>query len=212
MAVEALLTTTDHLDEEERLLALVHRFRAGEIYAFDALLEQLTPRMMPVISRFVADRDDADDALQEVSIQLYRALPRFRGECKISTFAYRISANVCMNLKQRNARYPRRFTDLSSAEDPDARAEKLFAGDLDATPERLLVIRAGQQMLREAVSSLNPKFREVFVLADLCEFSYEEIADITNAPVNTVRTRLKRAREAMRKKIFLHRELFAGGD
>ncbi|HEY3378710.1 MAG TPA: sigma-70 family RNA polymerase sigma factor [Armatimonadota bacterium] len=195
--------------EEERLGLLVRRFHNGDTYAFDALLALISSRVMPMISRFVRDHDDAQDAFQEVAFQLYRSLPRFRGECKVSTFAYRITINVCLNVRKRLARKPSSCMDMSAPENESLLAAILPCG-LDETPERRLLRKERQRMLHDAIQSLPPQFREAIVLADACGMKYEEIAEVSNSPVNTVRTRLKRAREAMRKKINNNRELFGG--
>ena len=191
--------------DDERLLALAERLRAGDRYAFDALLELLTPRLLSIISRFVRNRVDAQDTLQEVAIQLFRSLPRFRGECRLTTFIYRVTLNVSMNVKKRVERGPLTFSDLSDA---DNEFGATLSAAADARPEHRLLSGERQRLLHAAIFTLNPQFRAVFVLADICGMKYDEIAEIMRSPIGAVRSRLHRARAALREKILASRELF----
>jgi len=205
-ALEAVSPTTKMADED-RLTVLVRRFQNGDGYAFEALRDFVTPMVTPVISRFVRNHADAQDTMQDVAIQLYRSLPRFRGECQVSTFIYRVTLNVCMNCKKRLARNPLTFTDLSSPDSDDS-FDVLLPSDPHHTPERACVSREREGMLHALIFGLDPRLRAVLVLTDVCGMSQQEIADILRAPLNTVKTRQKRARDAMQKKILAHRELF----
>ena len=197
----------DKFVEEERLAALVRRFQHGERYAFEALHDQVTPLVTPIISRFVRNHADAQDVMQEVALQLCRSLPRFRGECRVATFIYRVTLNVCLNCKKRLARNPLTFTDLSSPDNDEAFDARIPAPPRHA-PERANISREREEMLHTLILGLDPKFRTVLILTDVCGMSQQEIADILQTPLNTVKTRQKRAREAMRNKILSHRELF----
>ncbi len=145
--------------------------------------------------------------MQEVAIQLLRALPRFRSECQVSTFIYRVTLNVCMNCKKRWAHTPLTFTDIAFA-DTDEPCDRTLSVPPYPTPEHAFIQREREEVLHALIYSLDPKFRAVLVLTDICGMSQQEIAQIMQTPLNTVKTRQKRARDAMRKKILARQELF----
>ena len=198
------------LADEERLVELARRFARGDQHAFTAFFTAITPRILPLISRFTCNRDDAEDTLQDVAIQLFSALPRFRGDSLMITFVYRVVVNVGLTWKKRHARLPVTFTDMT---DPDQDSPfEVLPGKAYEQPERMLFVREQQDLLHEAIVHLPPQFRAVLVLADLCQLSYEEIAAIQCAPVGTVRSRLHRARGMLQEKILAKRELFEDSD
>lgn len=193
--------------DEERLTRWARRVGEGDNLAFDALFAHVTPRMLPVISRFARDREDAQDMLQEVAIQLFRALPKFRGECLLTTFIYRITLNVCMNTRKRQTSRAIPFSDFAGEDDAAPFDDRLSGSAWEEPPARL-INRERREALHAAIYSLAPQFRAVFVLAELEGLKYEEIAAIMRSPIGVVRSRLHRARQALRKKILAQRELF----
>ncbi len=193
--------------DEEQLSLLVHRFNNGDSYAFERLFEHVTPCIKQVISRFVYNYDDAQDLTQEVAINLYNALPGFRNDCKVLTFVYRVAFNVCINCKKRLTRTPQTFTEISSADNVEVVENKVSVNP-HSTPEHDYMRKEKDTALHALISSLEPNFRAVLVMTDVCGMSQQEIADILRIPLNTVKTRQKRAREQMKKKILSNRELF----
>lgn len=197
--------------DEQQLSMLVHRLQAGDRYALATLLDLVTPCISPIISRFVWNHADAQDIMQEVALQLYRALPNFRAECQVLTFVYRVTLNVCMNCKKRITRQPVTFTDLTSPDNTEQLDSRISSSSV-STPEHINATREREEALRLMIYKLDPKFRAVLIMTDICGMSQQEIAEILHAPLNTIKSRQKRAREAMKKQILAQRELFGRVD
>ena len=192
-------------DEEE----LVLRAQQGDERAFVRLVEELTPRIiMPIISRLVPNADDARDVQQEVYLQLYKSLPRFRGHSSLTTFVYRLVENVCKNAYHRNRRQPVRFTEMESHDGERPFLESL--ADASGDPQQQLERKELQQAIQEAIQAIPMKFRTVLVLADVEGKNYQEIAELTGMNQGTVKSRLNRARKQFQQNILQRRELFSG--
>ncbi len=170
---------------------LVAQFREGSAAAFDALVERHRLRIFHLACRLVGT-DHADDVAQEVFIAAYRALHHFRGEARFSTWLYRIALHTCSRrLKTITARSRREHHPSPAAEDaPD---ESLEIPDSRHDPERLALRTELREEVRRAIAGLSEKHRDVIVLRDLQQLSYEEIAEVIGCPVGTVRSRLHHA-------------------
>ncbi|HEX2023098.1 MAG TPA: RNA polymerase sigma factor [Acidimicrobiales bacterium] len=175
----------DRSDDE-----LVAAGRAGDRSAIDVLLRRHYPRLRAVCRRLTGDADDADDACQEALVALVRGLPRFDGRSAFATWAYRVTTNTCLDeLRRRRRRPPLRSMDDeagSLADDPSPRS----APDVGDRVAARLDVDA-------ALARLAPEFRTAVVLRDLCQLSYDEIAEVLDVPVGTVRSRIARGRAAL---------------
>jgi RNA polymerase sigma-70 factor (ECF subfamily) len=175
----------DRSDDE-----LVAAGRAGDRSAIDVLLRRHYPRLRAVCRRLTGDADDADDACQEALVALVRGLPRFDGRSAFATWAYRVTTNTCLDeLRRRRRRPPLRSMDDeagSLADDPPPRS----APDVGDRVAARLDVDA-------ALARLAPEFRTAVVLRDLCQLSYDEIAEVLDVPVGTVRSRIARGRAAL---------------
>jgi RNA polymerase sigma-70 factor (ECF subfamily) len=194
--------------DERQLAGLLERFRRGDVAAFEALLPLVTPLINTLISRLIRNHADAQDAAQEIAIELYRALPRYRGDCAVSTYVYRVAFNICLRCRKRLDRNPLPFTDLTAADD-DAPAVD-FPAPVGADPAHAAVSHARLARLHAIILHLPPQFCQAFILRDVLGFSLEESAGILACPVDTVKTRLHRARKALQQQIRDERELFGG--
>ncbi|OPZ86083.1 MAG: ECF RNA polymerase sigma-E factor [bacterium ADurb.Bin429] len=200
------VTHLSPLADDERLCDLARRYQAGEKAAFELLLSAVMPSITGMISRFFWNRADVEDVTQEVIVEMMKSLHRFRGESKLSTFIYRLAFNTCMKEKKKMLRLPRTFTELTA---PDGEPFEMTLPTRDGEqPARACISREQQCCLHTAMAGLSLPFRAALLLVDACGMSYEETAAIMHSPLNTVRTRVKRARDAMKKIILAHRELF----
>jgi len=185
---------------------LVARFREGNEQAFERLVESISPRIAAFASRFARNHDDHDDLVQETVIQLYGALRNFRGDSAVSTFIYAVMHRTCLAQSRKFSRYVARFTRFS---DFEADEEWLpcagAAGAVDAGDE--LLRRERGRILDRFLRSLPEDQRAALVLAELHELSYEQIAEVCNVPVGTVRSRINRAKQKLQQ-IISRRELF----
>ena len=186
---------------------LVTRFQRGDGPAFERLVERITPRISAYASRFARDRDDHDDLVQETVLQLYAALHSFRGDSAISTFIYAVMHRTCLSQARKVRRYLARFSRFS---DYEADSEWLpSAGSADAVDaEDALFRRERGQLLDRYLRALPDDQRAAFVLAELHELSYEQIAQVCGVPIGTVRSRINRAKQKLQQQIFNRPELF----
>ena len=178
--------------------ALVERAQQGDKRAFDLLVRKYQHKIVKLISRYIADPNEALDVAQEAFIKAYRALPNFRGDSAFYTWLYRIAINTAKNWLVSKSRRPPE-SDVA-AED----AEQLEAGgslrDYD-TPDQILAKDEVERAVYEAINDLPHDLRTAITLREMEGMSYEEIAQAMDCPVGTVRSRIFRAREAIDKKL-----------
>jgi len=186
------------MSEREADQALVARAQGGDRRAFDLLAGKYRRKLERLLSRFIRDPAEVEDVSQEVLVKAYRALPAFRGESAFYTWLYRIGINTAKNHRAAQARAP-------APVGFDAEAAEGFqeAGQLrDAeTPESLLLSKQIAQTVDAAIGALADDLRTAIVLREIDGLSYEEIADVMNCPIGTVRSRIFRAREAVALKL-----------
>lgn len=177
---------------------LVQRVQAGDKGAFDVLIMKYQQRIVNVINGFVHDPVEAQDVAQEAFIKAYRAIPNFRGDSAFYTWLYRIAINTSKNYLTAKARRP-------PAVDVDAEdATNVFdAPELKEfeTPESNLVSDELEQAIHQAIADLQEDTATAIKLREFEGMSYEEISQVMECPIGTVRSRIFRAREAIEQKI-----------
>jgi RNA polymerase sigma-70 factor, ECF subfamily len=174
---------------------IVTSFLGGEERAFQELVERYQTRLLNFIYRTIGDREKAEDLVQEVFIRVYRHLHRFDRSKKFSTWAYTIASNLAKNELRNRSRNPLvLFQTIKGNWDDDDRP--LQFEDTTARPDDLYRKRHLRELVAETVAKLPEHHRQVFVLRELEGKSYEEIAEITNCNLGTVKSRLNRARNA----------------
>ena len=166
---------------------LIKKAQGGDLRAFEKLVEEHYIKIYNIALGIMGNPHDAEDAAQIVLIRIYRAIGDFRHQSKFSTWVYRITANVCMD----EMRKRKRTQSVSSDELP----EEVFGTD---NAESHALRREDAQNLRRAISSLKDEHRKAIVLRDINGFSYEEIAELTKCSVGTVKSRINRARTALK--------------
>lgn len=177
---------------------LVERVQRGDKRAFDLLVIKYQHKVLAVISRFVRDHAEAQDVAQEAFIKAYRALPNFRGESAFYTWIYRIAINTAKNyLVARNRRPPTTDVEIDDAEFFDGNSGMHEMN----TPEHNILTDELQKVIESAFADLPVDLRTAVTLRELDGLSYEEIAEVMECPVGTVRSRIFRAREAIDKRI-----------
>jgi len=173
---------------------LVARVQKGDSRAFDMLVLKYQHKIFSLISRYVRDADDVQDVAQEAFIKAYRSLPSFRGDSAFYTWLYRIAINTAKNhLVSRSRRPPGSDVEVEDAEYFES------GGGLRTieTPENALFGEELKTVVQEAISALSEDLRTAITLREFDGLSYEDIADIMDCPVGTVRSRISRAREAI---------------
>ncbi|MBR9866313.1 MAG: RNA polymerase sigma factor RpoE [Oceanospirillales bacterium] len=177
---------------------LVRRVQEGDKTAFDLLVKKYQHKIIGLIGRYVYDHHEAMDVSQEAFIKAYRALPKFRGDSAFYTWLYRIAINTAKNhLVAKGRRPPDMDVDVDDAHH--------FEGDSGLkdieTPENSLYRDELARVVRDAMDKLPQDLRAALSLREFDGLSYEDIAQIMDCPVGTVRSRIFRAREAIDKEI-----------
>ena len=177
---------------------LVDRVKAGEKHAFDLLVLKYQHRIIKLILRYVKDPAEALDVSQEAFLKAYRALPRFRGESAFYTWMYRIAINTAKNHLVAASRRPLNYAaEISEPEEFDWHP-RMQNSD---SPESQVMGDELRQVLQATIDSLPDDLRTAIMLRELDGLTYEEIAQVMECPVGTVRSRIFRAREAIDKNI-----------
>ncbi len=174
---------------------LVERAQRGDKHAYELLVTKYQRRLARLISRFVRDSAEVEDVTQEAFIKAYRALPTFRGESAFYTWLYRIGINTAKNyLLALKRRAP-----TSTQFDADEAESFEEAGLLQevSTPENELMSKQVIAVVNSSLQQLPDDLRTALTLREIEGLSYEEIADVMNCPIGTVRSRIFRAREAI---------------
>lgn len=177
---------------------LVDRVLSGNKNAFNLLVLRYQHRVAALIGRFVHDQHEVEDVCQEAFIKAYRALALFRGESAFYTWLYRIAVNTAKNyLVSRNRRPPASDVEVDEAELSDGGA---VLREIE-NPEGSLAAAKLNQAISTAIEELPEDLRTAFTLREFSGLSYEDITEVMDCPVGTVRSRIFRAREAIDKKI-----------
>lgn len=177
--------------------ALVERAQQGDKKAFNLLVVRYQNRVAGLLTRYVA-RDDIPDIVQESFIKAYRSLASFRGESAFYTWLYRIAVNTAKNHLTALGRRPPKEDIL--AEDAESYDSGIQLREAD-TPENLVLSDELKRIVFDTIDNLPDELKSAITLREIDGLSYEEIAEVMQCPVGTVRSRIFRAREAIDMKI-----------
>ena len=183
---------------------LLRRLRDRDEHAFRELLEGYRDRVYNITYRMLGNRAEAEDVAQEVFITVFKTIDSFREESKFSTWLYRVAVNHCKNRIKYLAR--RHDRDRDELDENSQHANGVIANVVVrmSQPDRALEGVQMEVILQKAIESLDDDHRIVVVLRDIEDLSIEEICEITGLPDGTVKSRLHRARLALRKKLQRH--------
>ena len=184
--------------EESTDQQLVEQVMAGNKSAFNLLVMRYQHRVAALIARFVQDPQEVEDVAQEAFIKAYRALPVFRGDSAFYTWLYRIAVNTAKNyLVARSRRPPAQDLEIDEVEPTETGS---VLREIES-PEGSLSISELKAAIESALDSLPEELKTAFILREFSGLSYEDIAEVMDCPVGTVRSRIFRAREAIDRKI-----------
>ena len=184
--------------EESTDQQLVDQVVAGNKNAFNLLVMRYQHRVAALIARFVKDPREVEDVAQEAFLKAYRALPLFRGDSAFYTWLYRIAVNTAKNyLVARSRRPPAQDLEIDEVEPTETGS---VLREIES-PEGSLSTSELKVAVEAALDSLPEELKTAFILREFSGLSYEDIAEVMDCPVGTVRSRIFRAREAIDHKI-----------
>ena len=166
---------------------LVERCRSGDEHAFQELVDQYKDLVFALIARTVGDRSRAEDLAQDVFLRIHRGLPYFRGEARLSTWIYRIVANVCLQEQARPAAAASLDDERTLAKAKTSGTDRQF-GDLEL-----------RDRLEKAIARLPAHYRLLIAAHYLQGVQYEALAEALQQPLGTVKTQLYRAKQQLRR-------------
>ncbi len=182
----------------ERLL--IRRLQQRDERAFEEVVRLYQHKVFNLVYRMLGNREEAEDVAQEVFVTVFKSIDSFRGEAKFSTWLYRIAANHCKN----RMKYLGRRSYKSTGELDEAAEREMYASPNSQLrphvdgPDAVLEGLQLERMVQEGIASLDEEHRELIVLRDVEDLSYDEIGSITKLAEGTVKSRLHRARMALK--------------
>ena len=180
-------------------ILLISRARGGDREAFGALVEQYRDNVYRLAYRMCGNAYDADEAAQEAFVAAWRALPNFRGDAKFSTWLYRLTTNAAIDVMRREKRHQT----VGDGEMID------LADDADS-PQETVERTEQQEAVQEALATLSEEYREVLLLRYMEELDYAEIAEVLQLPSGTVKSRINRAKAALKTALLKSGNIFGG--
>ena len=186
--------------------ALIERCKRGDLAAFNDLVRKYEKQVYNFAYRLTGNYDDANDVAQDAFLRVFNAIGTFRGDASFSTWLFRITTNVFLDERKRAKAHPHASLDEYLELDESSVARQIE--DPSPTPEAVLEESERAQLLQKAIGGLPEYQRAMVTLYHGQQKSYEEIAEIMDLPIGTVKSRLNRARLALKEKLSGIRELF----
>lgn len=180
-------------------ILLISRARTGDREAFGGLVEQYRDNVYRLAYRMCGNAYDADEAAQEAFVAAWRALPNFRGDAKFSTWLYRLTTNAAIDVMRREKRH-------QTAGD----GEMIDVADDADSPQETVERTEQQEAVQKALSTLREEYREILLLRYMEELDYSEIAEVLQLPSGTVKSRINRAKAALKAALLKSGNIFGG--
>lgn len=188
---------------------LLHKAKNGDIYAFEDLISKYEKKVYNTVLRIIRDKEAAKDISQEVFIKVYKSLKNFNEKSKFSTWLYRIAVNTSIDeLRKNKNRYNNISLDNPDPEHDNTRQVEFEISGSKDTPEEKLIKKEKIKELYKAINMLQEDQMILILLRDIQGLSYDEISDVTGIKIGTVKSKLNRARNAL-KELILQSELFS---
>ncbi len=195
------LDTVSALRAHEEDSALLEGLRCGQEEAYEALIERFEQPIFNIVSRLLDDPTDAADVVQEVFLKVFRNVTSFRGESSVKTWIYRIAVNEARNQRRWFSRHRRQEVNLDPEDAEDGLSYRNWLPDPGRSPFEVTLDHETQSLIEAALGEVNPRFRAALVLREVEGMSYEEIAEILEISLGTVKSRILRGRDALKKNL-----------
>jgi RNA polymerase sigma-70 factor (ECF subfamily) len=198
-AVEPLEVLRDHRDTGD-VAWLVDGLRQGAEAAYERLIADYQQPVYNLVTRLLNDPCDASDVVQEVFLKVFRKIGAFRGDSSLRTWIYRIAVNEAYNYQRWFGRHRKQEVGLDEEEEGSLNYSQRLS-DPARSPFDCAADEEQHKLVEVALAHLNPSYRTAVVLRDIEEMSYEEIAEILQVALGTVKSRILRGREALRQEL-----------
>jgi RNA polymerase sigma-70 factor (ECF subfamily) len=190
--------------------ALVEGLRAGDEQAYEILLQRYELPVYSLVARLLDDPADASDTAQEVFLKVFRKIGLFRGDSSLKTWIYRIAVNEARNHRRWFGRHKRQEIGLEAEQDTGLSYGD-WLPDTGRSPFEQTLDHETQELIEAALGDVNPTFRAALVLREIEGLSYEEIAEVLEISLGTVKSRILRGRDALRKSLTSRLETRSNG-
>ncbi|MCX6637435.1 MAG: sigma-70 family RNA polymerase sigma factor [Acidobacteria bacterium] len=178
--------------------ALIEGLRLGVEQAYETLIPRFQQPIYNLVYRLLSDPTEACDVVQEVFLKVFRNIGAFRGQSSLKTWVYRIAVNEAHNHRRWFGRHRRQEVGLDREEENNRSYQEILP-DPGSSPFDSVLSHERHELIEQALATMNPIFRSVVVLRDIEDLSYEEIANVLQVSLGTVKSRILRGREALRE-------------
>ena len=191
-------------------LKLIKKAQKGDVSAFEQIINRYQSVVYSVSYRYAENQDDASDMAQEIFLKVFRTINSFQFKSRLSTWIYRVATNTCLDLlkKRRNSLSESAYSYDVGYEDLGGNQNFAEVEDTRFMPDKKAEEAETKDVINRAIRRLPDDYRTAVILRDIRGLSYEEIADITDCSVGTVKSRISRARKNLREILSEDRELF----
>ncbi|MCF7855283.1 MAG: sigma-70 family RNA polymerase sigma factor [Candidatus Pacebacteria bacterium] len=191
--------TKDNLSDAD----VIDRFKKGDKEVFSILVERYSTRAYQIAYGVLHSREDAEEVAQDVFVRIYKALPKFRGDAEFSTWMYRIAMNLARNKyrwnKSRGAK--QNISIQATRENNDDSGPGIQVSTPELSPDSQAELSEFTNTVMREIQNLPPLYREALVLRNVEEMSYERIAEVLDCKLGTIKSRIARARDELRKRL-----------
>ncbi len=186
---------------------LVDRARMGDVEAFEQLIESCQKKVFNIAYKMIGNYDDANELAQEVFLKAFRSIKKFKGDSLFSTWIYKVTANVCLDeIRRRKKRIVLSLDEDIELNDGEVKRQ---IPDSSPTPDLEAETNEIKDAVNKSIQELPDDYKSVIILRDIQGFSYDEISTIVNCPEGTVKSRINRARQALKKILSRKKELLS---
>lgn len=186
--------------------ALIEKCKNGDIESFEKLIEKYQVVAFNIAYRMIGNKEDASDMAQEALIKVFKSLKSFRGDSSFSTWFYRIVTNKCIDTLRKMKKV--KTVSLDKEFETESGSYSMEVADNKYLPDKLYEVKEKQELVQAALKKVPEKYRTVLVLRDIQGFTYDEIVEITNNPLGTVKSRISRGRLLLKEILIKESELF----
>lgn len=180
---------------------IVQQVQEGRIESFEILVERYQKQVYNIAYRYTGNRDDAYDLSQETFLKAYKGIKNFRQDSSFKTWIYHITANVCRDHLRKDSKvYKISIDEPIHSEHGDMEKQLM---DSSRGPDEVYESKELSEFIQDIIDDLQQEYKEVIILREVQQLSYEEIAEVLNCSIGTVKSRLNRARKILRDKIIV---------